>query len=38
VNEAVKGEYLERVYKAVMNNAELEGVESGIGENLLEIL
>lgn len=37
VNEAVKEEYLQRVYKAILSNAELETIEHGIG-NICSIL
>ncbi|KAH3866809.1 hypothetical protein DPMN_029932, partial [Dreissena polymorpha] len=36
VNEMVKEEYLHRVYKAILNNAELESVEVGIGAVLVQ--
>ncbi|KAL4240910.1 hypothetical protein ACF0H5_001692 [Mactra antiquata] len=35
VNEAVKEEYLERVYRSILNNAELESIEHGIGSLLV---
>ncbi|XP_045212309.2 uncharacterized protein LOC123563530 [Mercenaria mercenaria] len=35
VNEAVKEEYLQRIYKAILNNAELETIEHGIGALLV---
>ena len=35
VNDAVKEEYLKRVFKAILNNAELESIEPRIGKKLL---
>jgi hypothetical protein len=31
VNEGIKEEYLQRVYKAILNNAELDTIQHGIG-------
>ncbi|XP_052759604.1 uncharacterized protein LOC128202638 [Mya arenaria] len=36
VNEAVREEYLRRVYKAILSNAEMEAVEQGIGQLLVD--